>query len=84
MSIVLVMVEHTGWYRGMPLPPAGWRMNGFLGVRIFFTISGFLITHLLLAEESRAGFVSLRNFYIRRFLRIFPVYFAFLLFLGFL
>lgn len=56
--------------------------NGPLGVRVFFVISGFLITYLLLAEEAATGAISLQNFYIRRTLRIWPVYFTFLIFLS--
>jgi peptidoglycan/LPS O-acetylase OafA/YrhL len=52
----------------------GWR-NGFLGVDVFFVLSGYLITSLLLNEMVRKGDVSLKNFYIRRSLRIFPLYF---------
>ena len=48
-----------------------------LGVRIFFVISGFLITSLLLGEAARAGRPSLTRFYVRRVLRIFPVYYLF-------
>jgi len=51
---------------------------GDLGVTAFFVISGFLITWLLLREYERTGEVSLRSFYIRRVLRIFPAYYAFL------
>ena len=50
-----------------------------LGVRVFFVISGFLITSLLLKEQARTGGISLKLFYIRRGLRILP---AFLLFIG--
>lgn len=49
-----------------------------LGVRVFFVISGFLITGLLIAEERKSGSISLKRFYIRRTLRIFPAYFVFL------
>lgn len=49
------------------------------GVNIFFVISGFLITSLLLAEELKTGTISLKGFYIRRVFRILPVYFSFLL-----
>jgi peptidoglycan/LPS O-acetylase OafA/YrhL len=51
---------------------------GDLGVRCFFVISGFLITHLLLKEEAETGAISLRLFYARRFLRIVPVYLLFI------
>jgi peptidoglycan/LPS O-acetylase OafA/YrhL len=47
-----------------------------LGVRFFFTISGFLITWLMTKEEEQLGFVSLKRFYARRALRILPVYVA--------
>ena len=49
--------------------------RGFMGVDFFFVLSGFLITTLLLREESRAGRFSLKGFYWRRILRIVPVYF---------
>lgn len=48
--------------------------DGQLVVNIFFLVSGFLITSLLLQEESRNGTISLKNFYVRRTLRIFPAY----------
>jgi peptidoglycan/LPS O-acetylase OafA/YrhL len=53
--------------------------HGFLGVTLFFVISGFLITTLLLREQEDTGGISLRNFYTRRTLRIFPLYYAVLL-----
>lgn len=52
--------------------------HGHLGVDIFFVISGFLITTLLVRELERHGQINLRRFYIRRFLRILPAYCALL------
>lgn len=52
---------------------------GGLGVKFFFVLSGFLITWLLLREQTESGLVNLRAFYWRRAFRILPVYYAFLL-----
>ena len=49
--------------------------NGHIGVILFFVLSGFLITYLLLKEESENKMISLKNFYLRRILRIWPLYF---------
>jgi peptidoglycan/LPS O-acetylase OafA/YrhL len=57
---------------------------GNLGVRVFFVISGFLITHLLLAERRRTGRISLKAFYLRRALRIWPAFYVFLACVGLL
>ncbi|MFT3932628.1 MAG: acyltransferase [Chitinophagaceae bacterium] len=53
--------------------------NGQLGVNIFFVISGFLITSLLMREKAYTGGISLRKFYGRRAIRIFPAYYFLLL-----
>lgn len=52
--------------------------NGGLGVLMFFVLSGFLITSLCLKEKVVTGDISLKNFYIRRVLRIFPVAYLYL------
>lgn len=53
--------------------------RGDLGVSVFFVISGFLITSLLLREEDKSGRISLRDFYVRRLFRIVPPFYAYLL-----
>jgi len=52
------------------------------GRAFFFVISGFLITWLLLQEQVKHDAISLKHFYVRRALRILPVYFLYLLILG--
>ncbi len=52
--------------------------NPRVGVDLFYTLSGFLITWLLLSEEGRKGGISLPMFYLRRAIRILPVYWCFL------
>jgi len=67
VSIALVLVVHMGdpWW-----PP----FKGALAVVLFFVISGYLITTLLIREEWRTGRVSLKAFYLRRAFRILPLY----------
>src|SRR6202035_997181 len=50
--------------------------DGNIGVSIFFVLSGFLITYLILSEINLTQKFSLKNFYVRRVLRIWPLYFA--------
>jgi peptidoglycan/LPS O-acetylase OafA/YrhL len=52
-------------------------VSGGAGVLMFFVLSGFLITWLLLRENEESGTVSLRKFYIRRSLRIFPAFYCY-------
>jgi peptidoglycan/LPS O-acetylase OafA/YrhL len=54
--------------------------KGHLGVNLFFVLSGFLITYLLLDENLKTGRINIFNFLLRRFLRIWPVYFLVVLF----
>jgi peptidoglycan/LPS O-acetylase OafA/YrhL len=50
--------------------------NGALGVNLFFVLSGFLITYLLLSEKKEFGKINIPNFYMRRVLRIWPLYYT--------
>lgn len=70
IAVLLVLIFHsnTGWLRG-----------GFIGVDIFFVLSGFLITSLLLQEWQASADISLRKFYLRRVLRLLPALACFLL-----
>jgi peptidoglycan/LPS O-acetylase OafA/YrhL len=81
ISIGLVLIAHIAEMRGFPsLGRAHWipEKCGELGVKIFFVISGFLITSLLVQELAQTGRISLRDFYLRRGFRIFPVYYFYL------
>lgn len=55
---------------------------GGLGVYFFFVLSGFLITYLLMMEKEKTGTIAIKKFYMRRILRIWPLYFLLVL-LGF-
>lgn len=52
-----------------------WAINGDKGVDVFFVMSGFLITGILLRTYAKLGHLNLKNFYIRRYLRLTPVYY---------
>jgi peptidoglycan/LPS O-acetylase OafA/YrhL len=67
LAATMVIFFHFGG------PNWGW-LSGWVGVYIFFVLSGFLITTLLLREQDRTGRISLSNFYIRRVFRILPPY----------
>jgi peptidoglycan/LPS O-acetylase OafA/YrhL len=82
VSIGLVLFEHLAGTAGFPIGLETVRRfigePGSLGVRIFFVISGFLITSLLLEEIRTTGSLSLGGFYVRRMFRIFPAAYTFI------
>lgn len=79
-AALFVLVGHIPMNQGSAgLPnPSPWALffRGELAVSFFFTLSGFLITYLLLEEIGRTATVDVRAFYLRRVLRIWPLYFA--------
>jgi peptidoglycan/LPS O-acetylase OafA/YrhL len=81
ISIALVIAHHVAGTRQSLIAAsfADHMAFGELGVRVFFVISGFLITGLLLKEQAKQGDIRLGRFYFRRTLRIFPPYYAFII-----
>ena len=63
MAVLAVLLYHGG---------VSWMAGGFLGVDIFFVLSGFLITSLLMKEWTRTGRIGLRAFWLRRARRLLP------------
>jgi peptidoglycan/LPS O-acetylase OafA/YrhL len=59
--------------------PCGLIESGWMGVQAFFVLSGYLITRILLAEKNESLAFYMKRFYWRWSLRIFPVYYAYLL-----
>jgi len=68
VAVLLVIFHHLN----VPFAPDG------RGVLTFFVLSGFLITWIMLKESEKSGDISIRNFYVRRVLRIFPAFYVFL------
>ena len=67
LAVLLVVFFHAGWLR-----------FGWIGVQIFFVLSGYLITTGLLESRGDSVGAYLKRFYGRRALRIFPLYYAYL------
>ena len=85
LAASLVIVQHIEQIKSIYSIDSSWS-SGFIqiigeqGVSMFFVLSGFLITYLMLEEEKVTGNIKVRDFYLRRILRIWPLYF----FIGFL
>jgi peptidoglycan/LPS O-acetylase OafA/YrhL len=80
IAVLIVVLAHFGINH--ILRPYHLNINSDTGVDIFFVLSGFLITTLLLKEKLKNGNISLKRFYIRRLLRILPAAYLFLIVLG--
>jgi peptidoglycan/LPS O-acetylase OafA/YrhL len=82
----MVLLMHATYVQNFFNSPliAGLFNKGGFGVQIFFVISGFIITHILLREEAEKGRISLKGFYFRRALRILPPAYFYLLAIGIL
>ena len=80
ISILLVIVAHASQYfsRWIRIPFFPYLLFAHTGVLVFFVISGFLITSLLLRELNSTGSIGLKRFYVRRAFRIFPAYYLYL------
>ena len=82
IAAFMVIIYHIGQFKFIFGTNPDWETSstalhsmGGLGVLLFFTLSGFLITYLLLEEERVTGSIDIKQFYIRRVLRIWPLYF---------
>ena len=81
IAAFLVIIHHIEQLKSISKIESYWGKVAFvgiigkLGVVLFFVLSGFLITYLLLAEESSFKKISIKKFYMRRILRIWPLYF---------
>jgi peptidoglycan/LPS O-acetylase OafA/YrhL len=67
VAVLLVLVYHVARTEELAFLP-----GGFVGVDVFFVLSGFLITTLLLREHGKTGSIDLRRFYVRRLWRLYP------------
>lgn len=74
LAIIVVVIYHTGIY-GFALPNR-WHRFGWIGVDLFFVLSGYLIGGQLLASLARGQGINFRRFFARRALRILPAYFV--------
>lgn len=82
-AALMVILQHTSDYKSFAVPGYSDVFRNYLselggyGVTLFFVLSGFLISYLLFAEKEKNGTVDIKNFYLRRILRIWPLYFLY-------
>jgi peptidoglycan/LPS O-acetylase OafA/YrhL len=85
IAALLVIFHHIEQFKSLFGLDSYWDKSKFisvigsLGVTLFFVLSGFLITYLLLIEEKNTATINIKDFYIRRILRIWPLYFLIVL-----
>jgi len=82
MAVVITHINNRLEYYG--IPNAALLDLATYGVTIFFTLSGFLITYLLLKEIEKTNTIDVKKFYMRRILRIWPLYYIYLIIVVFL
>ena len=80
IAVIMVMFAHFPDQGSSPTYERVWSLlqharPGYIGVDLFFILSGFLITRILLNERDTSGRISFYNFYLKRTLRIFPIYY---------
>jgi peptidoglycan/LPS O-acetylase OafA/YrhL len=78
LAALTVIVWHVdSSVKSFNLSDIGLRQNGLAGyaVNLFFVLSGFLITYLLISEKEKTGTIDIKKFYMRRLLRIWPLYY---------
>jgi peptidoglycan/LPS O-acetylase OafA/YrhL len=76
-AFLLVFVHHHGLFSKIPYLSI-LHTNGWIGVDLFFVLSAFLFTKLLIAEFNKTKTISFKKFYMRRIFRIWPIYFLFI------
>lgn len=86
-SIMLVVLNHMDAFQSILIPGIidtrlAPMISGNFGVQVFFVLSGFLISHILLNERTRTGKINLKHFFARRFLRLAPPLLVFFLLIG--
>jgi peptidoglycan/LPS O-acetylase OafA/YrhL len=79
LIVIVHHIEESKGELGVPGLAGLHYISGRLGVYLFFVLSGFLITYLLMAEQEKTNTISIKKFYIRRMLRIWPLYFLIVL-----